>query len=103
MRLRSRSQTVEDCADRKPYVEFASLVLTADVISLADPTARRDNVKGSSMVFDIEPIANIPPCAVDRQRLAGKRIKNEEWNQLLRKMIWPVIVRAVGDYRWKAV
>src|SRR5260370_33207805 len=91
MRLRSRSQTVEDCADRKSYINVASLVLTANVISLADPTACGDNVEGSSMVFDVKPIANVLPRAVDRQRLAVQRIEDGAWNQFLWKMIWPII------------
>ncbi len=55
------------------------------------------------MVGDVEPVANLPAVAVDRQVPALERVGDHERDQLLRELVRPVVVRAVGRDRGKAV
>lgn len=49
------------------------------------------------MVVDIEPVAHVCACAVDRQRLTLKAVEDDEWDELLGEVVRAVVVRAVGD------
>ena len=55
------------------------------------------------MVLDIEPVAHVGAVAVDGQRLAVQRRQDHQRDQLFRKMIGSVVVRAVRDHDGKAV
>ena len=55
------------------------------------------------MVLDVEPVADILAAAVDGQRTAFPYVVDEERNQLLGKLVGPVVVRAVGHQRRHAV
>lgn len=55
-----------------------------------------DGINGSCMVFHIEPVAYIFSLAINRKRLAVVDVVDEQGYQLLRKLIWTVVVRAVG-------
>ena len=55
------------------------------------------------MVFDIEPIADLLPVAVHRQRFAGLGVDDHQRNQLLREMQRPVVIRAIGRQYRQAV
>src|SRR5271157_1800127 len=48
------------------------------------------------MIFDIKPIANIFPIAVNRQRLSLQGIENNQRNEFFRELIWAIIIRTVG-------
>jgi hypothetical protein len=69
----------------------------ADAIGLPNLPCRSNNEERADMVFDIEPIAYIPPASVDRQTDALQGIDDDQGNELLRKVIGPIIVRAVGN------
>ncbi len=54
------------------------------------------------MVLDVEPVADVPPVAVDREVLALEGVQHHQGNQLLRKLEGAIVVRAVGDERRQA-
>src|SRR5207253_6925078 len=90
---------VENSADRFQDLEVPLFVPTANVISLTGLASMKNGANCLAMVFHIQPIAHVQPITVDRQRLSRARIQNDERNQFLRKLIWPVIVRTVGRER----
>ena len=79
---------------------FFSLVAAADVVGLAGHALCQNDAERARVVLDKEPIAHIRAIAIDRQRLAIQRIEDDQRDQLFRKMIRAVIVRAVRhDHR----
>ena len=55
------------------------------------------SVRALRVVLDIEPITDVLPVAIDRQRLACQSFDDHVRDQLFGEMVRPVIVRAVGD------
>src|SRR5690606_17938627 len=66
---------VEDLADAAHHVDVAALVAAPDIVLLADPAARADQVQCPRVVIDVEPVADVGAGAVDRQRLALERVE----------------------------
>ena len=50
---------LHDRADPLDHIDVALLVAAADIVFFSEPAPRRDEMKGSGMVLDIEPIAGI--------------------------------------------
>ena len=49
------------------------------------------------MIVDEQPVANIEPSAIDRHRLAREPLDDGQRDELLRELVRPVIVRAIGE------
>ena len=92
-----RQQPVEAIADRADDLHIGAFVVAADVVLAAGPAQPKNVMERAGMVLDMEPIADLQAVAVDRDRLTFERVEDRERDQLLRKVIRPVIVRAVGD------
>src|ERR1700730_481126 len=103
MRFFIRADFIQDLADGLYYVEVRAFVATADIIRLTWPPLGKDQVKGSGMILDIEPITDIGAFPIDRKRLSLQGIEDDQRNQLLRKMIWSIVIRAVRNDNRKAV
>ena len=58
-----------------------------------------DHVDGPRMILDVQPVAHVLPAAVHRQRPSVADIVDEQRNELLRELVGPVVVRAVGHQR----
>ena len=59
--------------------------------------------QAGAVILDVQPVADVAAVAVDRQRPAVERVQDHQRNQLLRKLVRTVVVRAVGDQRRQAV
>src|ERR1700730_2363455 len=92
-----RTDFIQDSADGLNYVEVRAFVAAADIIRLTLPPFGKDQMKRSGMFLDIEPVADIGAFPIDRKRLTLQSIENDQWNQLLRKMIWSIVIRAVRN------
>ena len=79
------------------------LVEAADVVCLCDFAFMEDQVDGACVVLHIEPVTDILALAVYRERLAVPDVVDEQRNELLRELVWSVVVRAVGHDGRKAV
>src|SRR5260370_8922315 len=90
-------------ADRLNYVEGRALVAGADIVRLTKPPFSKNQVKRSGMILDIKPVADIGAFPIDRKRLTLQGIENDQWNQLLRKMVWSIVIRAVRNDNRKAI
>lgn len=74
-----------------PFVE------AADIICLSNFSFVENQVNSPGMVFNEKPVANVLTLAIDREWLAVADIIDKERNQFFRELVWPVIVRAVGN------
>ena len=83
--------------DDHPYqVDVLPFVEAPDVVRVGDLAPVEDHVDGPCMVLDVQPVADIFPAAVHRQRSSAADVVDEKRDQLLRKLIRTVVVRAVG-------
>jgi hypothetical protein len=55
------------------------------------------------MVFNVEPVADIFTASIYRQGAMAIAVQDDQWDQFLREMIGPVVVRAVRDKGWQSV
>ncbi len=89
-------QAVDSLDDYLDDVDVLPLVEASDIVGLGNLPFVEDKVNGAGMILDIEPVAHVLPLAVDGERLAVADVVDEQWYQLLRKLVGPVVVRAVG-------
>ena len=85
------------------HLQIGPLVVSADVVDLSHAALSDHQVDGRAMVGDIEPVADIFPCTVNRQLLIRQRAADDERNQLLREMVGSVVVGAAGNGHRQAV
>ena len=71
-------------------VDVLPLIETTDIIGISNLTLMEDEVDGTGMIDDIEPVANVLTLAINRQRLAMADIIDEQRNQFLRELIGAV-------------
>ncbi|MNI01511.1 hypothetical protein D3C73_543600 [compost metagenome] len=93
-----RTQAIHQLADAGDDIDVAALVAAADIVGLADPAPFGDDIEGTGVILDIEPVANVGAIAVNRQRLAIESVEDDQRDQLFREMIGTVIVRAVRHH-----
>ena len=90
--------------DDHPYqVDVLPFVETSDVVRVGDLALVEDYVDGPCMVLDVQPVADIFPAAVHRQRPSVADIVDEQRDELLRELVGPVVVRTVGHQGRHAV
>ena len=65
-------------------VDVAHLIAAADVVDLAALPAFDDGVDAAAMVHDVQPVADVEPRAVQRNRNVVERIGNEERDRFFR-------------------
>ena len=75
----------------------------SDVVDFAGPACIEYSVQRPAVVFHKDPVAFVEAVAVDGKLLAFERISDHEREELLRKLVGPVIVRAASNDSGKAV
>ena len=98
-----RGHFVDQIADQLHDVEVGPFVVAADVVGLAGAPARQHQPQRFRVVADVEPVAHVHAVAIDGDRFARQHALNHHRDQLLRELIRPVVVRAIGDHRLQAV
>ncbi len=83
---------IECGADRRDDVDISPFRVAADVVSLARPAVLGNHGKRAGMIVDKQPVADVPPLAVNRQRQAGEPLDNYQRNELLRKLVRAIII-----------
>ena len=86
---------IEEGAEGFHDIEVRSFVESADIVGFTRAAALQNKPDGGGVVLDIEPVANLLPIAIDRERLAIEGVQNNERDELLRKMKGAVVVGAV--------
>ena len=94
--LLTAEKAVDGVDDDLDDVDVLPFVEAADVVCLGNPAVVEDHVDGAGMVLDVQPVTDVLPLAVDGKRLAVADVVDEKRDELLRKLIRPVVVRAVG-------
>ena len=83
-----------------PYqVDVLPFVEAPDVVRVGDLAPVEDHVDGPCMILDVQPVAHVLPAAVHGQRLLVADVVDEQRDELLRKLVGPVVVRAVSHQR----
>ena len=77
-------------------LDVRPLVVTADVVDLSGATLRQAAFDRTAMIVHVQPVSNLHSVAVDRKFLAMQDLHDHQGNQLLRKLVGTVVVRAVG-------
>ncbi len=97
------TRLAEYVEDEDRNVDVLPLVAAAEIVDLADRAFAQHEVDASTVILDVDPIAHLPTVAVKRERLVGERVGDEERDQLLGKLVGPVVVRAARDEGGEAV
>ena len=90
-------------ADQPHDVDIPHLVVAADVVYLAHPSAADDEVDGLAVILHIQPVPDVQALAVHRQRLVVQRVGDHQRDQLLREVIRAVVVGAAAHRDRQAV
>jgi len=83
--------------------DILPLVFAADVIGAAGLSFSHDRPDCLVVVLDIEPVADVPPIAVDREGLAFEHVEDHEGDEFFGELIGAVVVRAVGEGERQAI
>ena len=94
--FRIRGQFVHYCTDFRHDLKICFFVMAADIIHLVRFPLLKDQQEGAGVVLDMEPVPDIVAFAVDRQWFAFKCVYDGKGNKFFRKLVWPIVVRAVG-------
>lgn len=84
-------------------VEVRLLIVTADVVGLAGFAGGENSPQRLAVVADVEPVAHVHTVAINGNGFAGDEALENDGDELLGKLAWAVIVRAVGDERRQRV
>ena len=89
-------ESVNGVDDNLDDVDVLPFVESSDVVGFSNGALVEDEVDGTGMVFHIKPVAYVLAFAIYRQRFAMADVIDEERNELLRELVWAVVVGAVG-------
>ena len=92
-----KSMTHERRIDRsanrlKQFLQIISFAVATNIVRLADAPITQRQVNRAAMITHMEPVSNVQPVSVHRQRLAVQCIDDHQRNELFWKLIRPVIV-----------
>ena len=90
-------------ANKLHNINICHLVAATNIIDLSVPAMMDYHIHRPAMVIYMDPIANIYPLSLYRQRLILKSIKHHKRNQLLRELAWSVIIRTSADSHRQAI
>ena len=94
--LRTTEQSINCLDDHLDDIDILPLVETTDVVSLGNLTLVENHIDGTGMIYYIQPVAHVLTLTIYRQWLAMTDVIDEQRNQLLRELVWTIVVRAVG-------
>ena len=94
---------IKNLTKRANELNILTFVITSDVVTLPYPALGQDGVQGLSVVFDVEPVADVFALAVDGYRLASEAFEDDDRDQFFGKLVGPVVVGTIGDEDGEAV
>lgn len=86
----------ERLADYLYDVDVLHLVVTADVVHLADSTLVDDQIDSTAVILNVQPVADIQTLAVNGERLVVQRVGYHQRNELLGEVVRTIVVGAPG-------
>ena len=87
---------VERVADQADDVAVVAFVAAADIIGFPNAAPLDHGHQRITMVGDVQPVTDVGPVAIDRQRLSFQCMNDHQWNQFLGVLVGTVIVRTIG-------
>ena len=96
-------QAVDGSDDDPDDVDVFPLVEATYVVGLGCGAFVEDEVDGTGMVFDVEPVAYVIAFSIDGQGFAMADVVDEKGYEFLGELVGAVVVGAVGYYRGHAV
>ena len=78
-------------------VDVSDLVAASDVVHLAGAAAFDDEIDAATVIHDVHPVSDVEAGAVERHGNIVERVGDEERNDLLGKLIRPVVVGRPRD------
>ena len=75
----------------------------ADVVGLVDLTLVENNINCACVILYKQPVAYVLTLTIHWQWLALADIIDKQRDQLLRELIWTVVIRAVGHDSWHTI
>ena len=69
---------------------------SSDIVGFTRNSLLKGSVQSFAVVLDIKPVTYLAPVTIDRQGALLNAVADDEWNQFFRKLVWAVIVGAVG-------
>ena len=101
--FRSAEKPVNGPDQHPDDVYVLPLIEPSYVVRLGYFAFVENKVYSPRMVLHVKPVTHVLPLTVHRKRLAVPDVVDEQRDQLLRELVRPVVVRAVGNYRRHAV
>ena len=95
--LLAAEETVDGVDEHLDDVDVLPLVEAADVIGVGNLSLMENDVDGTSMIFNIEPVAHVLTLTIDGQRLTVADVVDEQRYQLLGELVGTIVVGAIGD------
>jgi hypothetical protein len=88
---------VHEIEDRADQVDVSPLGVSSDDVRLAGGPSPQHGFDGDAVILDVEPVADVRAFAVYRHGTAVRGVGDHERDELLRKLVRPVVIRAVRD------
>src|SRR5688572_13652559 len=82
---------IQNSAKRFYYFQIRLLIPAANIVNLAWSALCQNPSNRCTMIFYIQPVANLLSIAINRQRFALQSIMNDERNQFFRKMMGAIV------------
>ena len=79
-------------ADQLDDVDVVHFVVAADVVDFANLALFQDQVDGLAVVFNVQPVADVLPFAVNWQLFVSQGTLNHQWDQLFWELVRAVVV-----------
>ena len=84
-------------------LDVCFFVEPTNVVDLAAVTSIEYGTNGTTVITDIQPITDLQPIAVNRQRFVRQCVMDNQRNQLFWELVRPIVVGAVGCQYWQPV
>ena len=97
------AEFVDEATNELNDIDIGPFVVAANIVGLPCPAVLEDLPESFSVITDEEPIADIHAISINWQGFAGEEVLDYDGDELLGKLVWSVIVRAVGDDRIQTV
>ena len=83
--------------DQTGELRVLVLLVRGDVVHLAGPPFLQHELDRGAVIVDMEPVAHLPPVAVEGQCVSVQRVRREQGQDLLRVLVRPVGVGTARD------
>ena len=95
--LLAAEETVDGVDEHLDDVDVLPLVEAANVVGVGYLALMEDDVDGTGMILNVEPVAHVLTLTIDGQRLTVADVVDEQRNQFLGELVGTIVVGAIGD------